>query len=335
MDLNDLITQYLIYLEERGASVAHRITVEWRLRRFVRYLDEQGEMLELSALQRIHLVRFFREMEERYADGTLAGWASTHRSFWKWVRKKGYVSTNLGKKLKRYSFDPVVRTSACAEDVLILVSRLDEFAAHRGYRPRDVRDALIVSFSVDCGGRRGEMWRVTRAEMERSLQRATQMADGSTIYSLVSRGKMGSCRLDYCEQTGNFARMWLSMLPACADHVFVNLTSGKLLHENTFGRVFVRVCEWVGVTPFRSHAIRKLNVSEILASADVDVAMRYAGHRDQKTTLTHYKEKRYRDVLSATAMLSSRRWRSASNTVQHDEIVRLFGRHESENGGGR
>lgn len=321
--LGNLIEQYLNDLQCNGASQAHITTVDWRLRRFMRYLEEHG-VSEVEEIDRSTVIRFLRDMEPHYADGTLAGWRSTQRAFWNWAREKGLASTNLGEKLPAYSFEPVVRTAALAENVLTLIARLGDFASHRDYHPRDVRDAFAVSLSIDCGGRRGEMWNITRAEMQRSLH-TPMFINGVAVYSVVSRGKTGSCRLDYCQRTADLATRWLALLPDKARHVFVNLGSSKQLHENTFGKVFVRVCEWAGVPPIRSHAIRKLNITEILVASDVNVAMHYAGHRDQRTTLVHYRQTAYREVLAATASLAARRGTAASHGITHNEMMRLFG----------
>ena len=87
---------------------------------------------------------------------------------------------------------------------------------------------------------------------------------------------------------------------------------------------------------FRSHAVRKRNISQILTIDDPETAQRYAGHKSLETTLRHYKDIHEDQVHEAAAALAESwrdprphlhggKLRGQKATGLDDEMRRLFG----------
>jgi integrase len=321
--LDAAIDLYLVYLTKNQSSPAHLKSVAWRLRHFAK--GRPGRFV--ADVTRLELAEYFIDAAETRADGTIAGWVATHKAFWKWAKKRKLISKNVAKRLKQPRFDPVVRTAAPAAHVQAVLAALPAFVAHRGQRPRDVRDALLVSLSLDCGGRLGAMADLRRSEVVRALSRGVLAGDGRMVYRVTSRNKTGSVALEFCQETADLFRLWFEVGPtAVVDRVFVsvarNAPQGTLLRRDTVARAFARICQFAKVPTFRAHAVRKRNISDIMADNDPEVAQRYAGHRDLATTMVHYREKSADQVRNATAQLAS----SRRGNVDYDaEMARLFG----------
>lgn len=318
------ISVYLRHLAENQASAAHLKTVTWRLNRFAAGREKRS----VTKLTRMEVAEFVVAYAEGRADGTVAGMVTTLRAWFTWLKKRKLTSKNLGKNLKRPRFDPVVRTAAPSNHIHAVTRCLPAFVAHRDQRPRDVRDALLVSLSLDCGGRLGSMADLRRSEVEKALKSGGSLAaDGRRVYRVISRGKTGSIALEFCEETADLFRLWFTLSPpTTADRVFVSLSvnhlpQGTPLRRETATKAFARVCEFAGVPTFRAHAIRKRNISDIIATNDAEVAQRYAGHRDLSTTMLHYREKSADQVRNATAQLASSR---RSDIDFDEEMGKLF-----------
>lgn len=321
--LDAAIDLYLAYLIKNQSSPAHLRTVAWRLRHFAK--SRPGRLV--ADVTRLELAAYFIEAAETRADGTIAGWVATQKAFWKWAKKRRIISKNVAKRLKQPRFDPVVRTAAPAAHVAAVTGSLPDFVNHRQQRPRDVRDALLVSLSLDCGGRLGAMADLRRSEVQKGLNRGVLATDGRVVYRVTSRSKTGSVALEFCEETADLFRLWFAVGPPTAvDRVFVsvarNAPQGTLLRRDTVARAFARICQFARVPTFRAHAVRKRNITDIMADNDPEVAQRYAGHRDLATTMLHYREKSADQVRNATAQLASSR---RGNVDYEAEMARLFG----------
>lgn len=321
MLLSDAVKRYVAYLTECQWSEPHIRTVEYRLGRFVNGRADQ----DIKTISRTVLSEYFIQLRVGKADGTMAGYTSTHRAFWKFAKKRGWIKTNPAKKLRSWSCEPQMRKAAPEVDVQAVVDCLSDFVNRHDQRPRDVRDALLVSLSIDCGGRLGAMCNLKRSEVLKALERGRVAKNGRMAYvAMVNQGKTGAAHLEFGEETAELFRLWFRVMPKWdTDRVFINLMTGEPLLRNTVGRSFVPLCKFAGVPPFRSHAVRKRNVSSIAQETkDVEIAQRYAGHRDLETTVRFYKEKREDDVLEAAAELAARR---RGRPDVDDELAKLFG----------
>lgn len=323
MLLAEALKLYLEELKERQSSQSHLRTVAWRLGQFIKPRADQP----LASVTRAQIAAHFTELRETRSDGTMAGFTSSHRSFWRWLEAEGHTAENLGEKLRSFSYEPTVRDAAPLDDIQAVLAALWPFVAHRGQRPRDVRDALLVSLSIDSGARLGAMRRIRRSKVDQALRSARATRAGPVYDLLVVRDKTGTSHLRFFNDTAELFRIWLPLLPPAGDFVFVSLTTGQLLRADSLSRGFERICRFAGVPVFRSHAVRKRNVTDILEQADPETAQRYAGHRDLETTLRHYKQKKQGQVDEAAASLSAQRRRRAHFD---NEMANLFGLDEDE-----
>ncbi len=306
MLLSDALSRYVAYLKECQFSEAHIRTVEWRLNRFVKTRPDR----DVKSITRTELAEYFIELREGKADGTMAGYTTVHRSFWKFCKKRRWIDKNPAKKLRSWPNEPQVRQPAPEADVKKVADALRGFVERRDQRPRDVRDALLVSLSIDCGGRLGAMCNLKRSEVLRALERGQVAGNGRVVYvATVNQGKTGAAHMEFGEETADLFRLWFRVMPKWeTDRVFLNLVTGEPLIRNSAAKAFVQVCKFAGVPAFRSHAVRKRNVTVVMKElADAETAQRYAGHRDLDTTMRFYKEQVDSDVLDAAAELAERR----------------------------
>lgn len=333
MLLSEALARYIAHLIECQWSDAHIRTEKDRLRRFVfghsktRTPVLQGrETRELTSITKGELARYFIALKVGRAEGTMSGYTTTHRNFWKFCKRQKWLPKNLAKGLRNWSADPQVRQPAPEEDVQVVIRCLREFVTRRDHHPYDVRDALLVSLSIDCGQRLGAMCDLNRLDVLNTLRYGRQAQNGRIGYLItVNVGKTGAANIEFFDETAELFRLWFKVNPhQNTEKVFVSIKTGEPLHRNSAAKAFVRVCKFAGVRPFRSHAIRKRNVSEIIeVIADAEVAQRYAGHSDMETTLRHYKDKRPVAVLNAAADLANQRRGDVVNEAE--ELAKLFG----------
>lgn len=311
---------YLDDLRERQCSQVHIRSVAWRIGCFVKGREERP----VSSVSRAELSAFFVELRETRAEGTMAGLTGSHRAFWKFCVDRGWIEFSPADRLRSFSYAPRVRRAARPEDVESVAARLFEFVDHRGRRHRDIRDALFVSLSLDCGGRRNSMLKLRRSWIEDALRRPRRAENGRLYYEITARrDKTGSSQLIFFEETARLFEMWLPLVPPSArDRIFVNLNTGALLKPDSVTKAFIRICEFAGVPVFRSHAVRKRNVSDIRFNEDPVTAQHYANHKSLETTLRHYTDVDGEDVGNAAAALASRR--RGEPEVQPDSLAAGF-----------
>lgn len=308
LSLEEAVGRYVADVESRQCSTAHIRTVRHRLGRFLR--GREGMQLRDSAAE---LNSYFRELREAgLASGTLAGHKGTHLAFWRWCAGRRWCSAKAADVLRsrsnRYSFRPVRSRAANAADFAAVVACLPSFAAHRGWRARDVRDAALVSLVVDSGKRRGEVWSLRRVDMVRALERPEPLGGGRSVYHVESHdGKTGPVSVRFYDESATLLRRWMELLPAGAVYVFVNLRTGVQLREDALHLGVLRVCEFAGVPKFRFHAIRKRVVTDVIsATGDYKIGQLMAGHADERTTQRYYNDVQQSVVDAAAGALAAR-----------------------------
>lgn len=313
MKLQDAVAKYVEHLEGRNLSDRHVETVVSRLNRFVlpsKEFPADRRERDVSTIGRDELREHFRRLKAGgRSDGTMAGYTSTHKAFWNYLKRKRLITKKPSRKLKKYSYDPVHHRSAPAENVQKVIASLSDFVNHRNQNPRDVRDALAVSLVVDCGGRLGEVRTLLRRDLEVALAQGRVTGNGRIVYSIVGHGKTGASALRFFSETADLAHLWLKVDPwPNATYVFVNTRTGELLHRTRFTQAFERVCQFAGVPIFRSHALRKRNVTDILRlTGDLKTGQLYANHKSPEVTTRHYDDIYKEDVDDAAAKLASQR----------------------------
>lgn len=313
MTLSEALDRYLSYLVERNLSPLHVRTVTSRLRQFVYPTDELPVDRQRKAVRSVtplELHQHFQQLEDGgRSDGTMAGYAGTHRAFWAWMENEGLRDNSPAANLKRYSYLPKKRRAAPVSAVAAISAALPSFVAHGGYNARDVRDALAVSLSLDSGNRIGEIRSLRRRDMENALLSGEVASNGRVRYTVVGHGKTGDQELTFFNESADLYRLWQLVNPyPKADFVFISLKNGRLLRRETMGRAFVRVCEFAGVPTIRSHAIRKRNASDLQAAFhDPELTRQYLGHTSIKTTMAHYNDVDRERVGEAAALMASAR----------------------------
>ena len=324
MKLSKAMAEYFAHLESRHLSSAHITSVSTRLGRFQQELGD----LELATISGADVNRFFVNLEEAgLAVGSLAGFKSTFRAFWSWCVSAGMIAENPADVLltndRRYSYRPVHSRPAPAEDFQTVLNALPRFAAHRKYSPRDVRDAALVSLAIDSARRRGELWRLRRRDIERALIRPEQMVDGGFAYRASANGKTGQQPVVFFDDTADLLRRWLELMPSNASFLWCSLRTGERLRVDALDIAFVRICDFAGVPTFRFHAVRKRDVTDIIAqTGDWKVGQLLAGHTDERTTQIHYNDVAEERVIASAAAMSARRRRGDGDDLAEE----LFGR---------
>ena len=324
MNVDKAKEKYLNELIMRGSSAKHLESVGGRLGRFCR---RYGEML-VADITRDHIQAHFDSLDEAgLAVATLAGHKSTMRAFWKWCRANGLTENQpdaiLSTRRHSYSYTPVHSQPAQADDFQLVLSRLNQFAAHRDYAPTDVRDAALLSVAVDSAKRRGELWNMRRRDVDRALARP-EMVNGRCIYRVSSHGKTGQATVVFFDESGRLLERWLELMPQTAVYVWCNTKTGNRLRPESLSLAVVKICKWVGVRPFRLHAIRKRNVTDVIAAAgDAKVGQLLAGHKDPRTTQMHYNQVEQSRVDALAAELAATR-RNGGDSERGDDLAQAF-----------
>ena len=313
--IDDALRDYVVELTLNQSSPAHIKTIQYRIGLFVR--EYPGR--DIHTITELDLATHFVALRQTRADGTMAGITASHRAFWKFCQKQGWTKANPATRLKSYSYLPNVRTAAPEQSIKTVLAALPAFVAHRSRNPRDIRDAAYTSLAIDSGARRGAMLQIRRADAQSALA-APVSVRGSHVYQIwVKRAKTGAAKVLFTQATASYLMDWIAIVPA-GEYLFCNVETGQPLHPDVAGKIIPRICAYTNIAPFRTHAIRKRNVTR-LAASDPEIAQRYAGHRDLSTTLAFYKEKREEDVAEAVLGLADARIDSI-----HDTIQQLFSR---------
>lgn len=318
--VNEAIATYVDDLRERQCRRLHINGVRSRLGHFQREFGDRS----LESITRAIVGQHLTSLEEPRAEATMAGISATHRAFWSWCHERGWTAENLGSKLRRYDYTPSVWTAAPPEHVEALAAAIPAYVEHRAhldYHVYDVRAGLLVSLSLDSGSRLGEMAALRVADVKRSLEAPVWTPEG-VAYEVGSKGKTGATSLVFFEDTAALFRRWFEHLPDGCRFVFSNLKTGEPMNRNSLGRLFSRVCKWAGIPPFRSHAIRKRNICDIVDESGFAAAQDYAGHSNIQTTRRHYYQANRQRTVRAAVRMHQRRRQSADETNQ---IAKLFG----------
>lgn len=317
-----VVDGYLEHLREQMLSDAHTTTVRQRLSFFLR--EQEGKLVNADRLigfvspadVAAHLRRF--EEKRDAAEGYMAGLVSTHKAFWRWAYQKGYTRQDLGEKLRGRSYRPQIRRPAPEADIAAVAAALPRYAARGGFVK--LRDALLVSMSLDSGARRRALRNLRKDALEEALRAPAQTPAGP-LFTALSFSKGKTAKIRFSQVTADLARRLLEQLPGECRHVFVSSRTWKQLHQDSLSDSFRRLCAFAGVPTFQSHAVRKRNTTDVARMAGLEAARKYAGHSDAKVTREHYVDAFSDDVEEAAATIAARH--QSNNEL--DEMARLFG----------
>ena len=309
MKLHAALKRYLNYLNKQNYSQRHIETVQYRIKRFV---SDVGD-LKVNSIKKRDIHTFFIDLEEAgYSRGTLAGYKSTLRAWFHWLKKKHHSKRNLSKHLRgrpyAYSYSPVKSTAVPLAHMIRVIDTLPDYIAHRGRRPRDIRDAALMSLCIDSGARRGELRNIRKSDLIKSLDQPTITDNNQYIYHISSHGKTGPVIIRYFSETAVYLSEWIHHIPPSSPWVFINLQTGRRLQPSSMHIGFEFICRFAEVPTIRFHAIRKRNITDIIRiSGDQKIGQLYAGHSSSITTQQYYNQIQLQYVDEAAAQLSSQR----------------------------
>lgn len=304
MKIAQAVDLYLTELEISQKSQAHISKTEWHLQKFVALhgSTEAGEVTRLCLARFVKGLR--KENGEPYAPASLHGYVAALKGLFSFLHATGEIAENVSDRLKRPSYRTRSARVASAETVQALRGGVMSYAARRDYNPIDVRDALIVSLSLDSGGRRGEIANVTVHEARQALQAGRNLG-GVTVYHLDTNGKTGQSVLRFMDNTAVLLEMWLrERFESATDALFVS-QAGQKMHLMSITSAFIKLCDWSHVPTTLSHAIRHRVITEVMRGSDPAVAAQYANHASPTTTLQNYRHLADTEADEAAARLAS------------------------------
>ena len=301
--VNEAYAAYITDLEEQMLTEVHIRSVRSRLKRLCLIHGDT----EMSDLERLDVARHLRQLSENRAPATMAGYTATAKAFFNFCYQEEFVDENLGDRLKNGDYTPQVRRAAPESHIQAVINALPEFVTHREDHPRDIRDALLISLSIDSGARRGTMHGLKRADVEKALLSAERTEEGRAVYTVKTRGKTGVTEVVFFAETAELFALWLPLIPGRSPYVFISLRTLKRLKPDALSKAYERVCQFADVPVFRSHAVRKRNTDRVIRLSDLEVGQRYAGHRQLSTTARYYRQLEQRDVYNAAAALADDR----------------------------
>jgi len=295
MELEAAVSFYLSDMRERLLSLR---TVESVSNRLDDFVSVAGRVLLVDVTKHdVHNYFVHLKHERGLADGTLASRKSTLRAFFNFAIKQRWVTYEqnptqilIDNHQHRYSFDPVHREPADIECITAVLDAIPKYLASSGYSERAVRDALIVSITVDSGGRRKAVWSIRRVDMIKSLDSCRLNRFKQKTYHVISNtGKTGSEYLRFYEDTANLARMYLNIQYTAAVWLFENPQTRRRYRIDYLQSSFKRLCDYADVPVFRFQATRKRNVTDVIEEGkDQKLGQSYANHRDIRSTQSAY-----------------------------------------------
>ena len=125
-------------------------------------------------------------------------------------------------------------------------------------------------------------------------------------------------------QSAQLYHLWMELRPGKSDFVFVSVRSGRPMLRTSIAKAHLRLCDFAGVPPIRTQAIRKRNVTEIRRRKGLTVAQHYAGHSDPRTTMTHYDDIDDEEIVEAAAAIDEQRAHAKPAEDELAQMARLF-----------
>ena len=306
MLLQDAIDAFLANLLDRALSPSYISSVALRLKR----LSDSFPAIPLSDIQERDVNKYFRELKEvGLAEATRAGHASSVKAFFNFCVRYGFLPYSPASGLPRLSYKPVHRRAAPRDSVLALIKAIPEFAAHRDYHPRDVKEALAVSLGVDSGARLGEIQSLLWSRVHHALERGHLVKEGRVVYTIVGYGKTEASFLKFFSETATLFSLWEKSNPwKDSNFVFCSLRTGERQQASSLGRAFERICKFADIPPFRSQAVRKRNVTDMIRqTGDWKAGQLLAGHANLKVTMEHYNDIMHEDMDDNVAAMATER----------------------------
>jgi integrase len=116
----------------------------------------------------------------------------------------------------------------------------------------------------------------------------TAIAEPASAYMITAVGKTDDCDYFFTERTAELWRMWNAVRPTkCEEYAIMGWGNG---HQHTrmktsgISLMLTRLCEKVGVRPFRAHALRHAKIKRNRKKVGIEMASILVDHSDIDTT---------------------------------------------------
>lgn len=297
MYLKEAIEDYLLYLQhERGASVNTLRSYRPSLRRFLRWLEDQGHVRPrladvTPALARRYLYHL-GELGLR-PRSRLRLWVPL-RSFFRMLVEHGAVAASPVEDIAVPKKDP-------AQRLLVTDEELEQVLAAAGRQPqrwRALRDQALLAVLIYTGLRRGE---VIDLKVEDVRLPQNQLH--------VACGKGGKSRnVPLCPEVREYLTRWLQERPM-VDHPYLFTTDRRRrLAENGLMAALERAKTIAGLGGSRNikpHSIRHAAATRLMQNgADLRAIQAWLGHSHLQTTAIylHTDDKRLQAIAGCASL---------------------------------
>lgn len=275
------------FLADPRRKLITRSKYSYKLRPF---LERHGE-LAIAAVTPTAINAWFAEMEQRYAEATLAMTRGCLVTFFNFCVDQGLVVANPARQLPRYDDRPK-RVVTADETHLGQALTICGFLS-RGANPRDRRDAAIFALAAISGARRSNIVHLPFRETVTALAHPDFDERVGNIYQVSTKGKTLVTAV-FGEWHADVLRRWLEVRPSAGDsnRLFVHLrpsTLGKPLEANGLGHARRRICQVAGVPVITFQEMRKLRGTKIARQFGLELAAEALGHiSGTKVIREHY-----------------------------------------------
>lgn len=312
------VNEYLQYIQRMDVTVGHLEHEAWALERLTSFTG----LIDIDSLDRADLKRAYNTVKGRsgrkYSQRTKDNLANAWARFFEWAVTRTLIVENIANKLPRNTYlAPEKGKGADPAHFALVKSKLHEYAYHRGGEPIDIRNALIVSLSMDSAARLVSLWSAELKVMQEALKHPEYVRHPrgkSTVYHWRSRGKGHAnriVRLIFLESSAELLRSYLSVRPMTdSKYLFVSHQArnyGGQLDKYNISTAFRKLCDYCKVPRFLSHAVRhRLITDMVLAGVDPKTVQEFACHKKVTTTLEVYTHVSRSRVAANAAYISQK-----------------------------
>lgn len=276
------------FLADPRRKLITRSKYSYKLRPF---LERHGGLV-ITAVTAASVNAWFGEMEQRYAEATLAMTRGCLVTFFNFCVDQGWAESNPARQLPRYDDRPK-RVVTADEEHLGQALTICGFMS-RSANIQQRRDAAVFALAAISGARRSNIVYLPHRETVSALAHPDYDETVGNIYQVSTRGKT-PITVVFGEWHADILRRWLEVRPSAAKDVnrlFVHVrksTLGQPLQENGLGHARRNVCQLAGVPVITFQEMRKLRGTKIARQFNLELAAEALGHiSGTKVVREHY-----------------------------------------------